>query len=476
MSQLRAVTSSTRQPPYSIEAEQAVLGGLMLDNRLIDEVIEIVDPTDFYRADHQLIFASIRQMLDARKPCDFVTLSEHCKQAGTIGEVGGLAYLGSLANDTPSSANVSAYAKVVRDRSVLRRLVAAGGDIAELGYRPEGREVSDLLDAAQRAVIEIDVSQPQVAESMWDSLPEFYNAMEARRGQQSWGLETGLIALDNKLNGLLPGNLVVISGRPAMGKTALAMNIAAHVSREHQVGFFSMEMQRDELLSRILSAETGIPGVKFRCPDEQSKDEQNLIFGRVAELRRRKMWIDDRGGLSVLQVRSKSRKMHRKSPLSLLVVDYMQLMSGVGDTRNEQINDISRGLKSLGKELGCPVIALSQLNRGCESRDNKRPRLSDLRESGGIEQDADIVIGCYRDEYYHENSPHAGICEAIVLKQRSGSTGTVELAWNADICLFTDYHGPNFEQRAPKPTKKETGFTPGKFGRPAAPSYHEANA
>ena len=452
----------SREAPYSVEAEQNVLGSIFLDNRCLDEVCEVIAEADFYRADHQIMFRGFLALSQGRKPIDLTTAVEYFRQLGQLEEVGGMAYILTLANDTPSYANVMAYAEIVRDRSTLRRLIAAGSEIAELGYRPDGRDAAEIVDAAQRAVMAIgERRESSGPEDIGSILAAEYDAMDARRVSGDVGMQTGLIGLDNATGGMQPGDVWVIAGRPSMGKTALAINIADFVSGSELVQVFSMEMSKAQLGRRILSANARVPGNFLMDPRTMPKDCEDRLPRVIAELRNRSLRIDDRGGLSVMQVRAKARKLTRHKKLGLIVVDYIQLMSGVGGNRNEEVNEITRGLKSLAKEIGCCVIALSQLNRGCESRDNKRPKLSDLRESGGIEQDADVVIGMYRDEYYHPDSPHKGIAEAIILKQRNGATGTVELSWDGPICLFSDYTGPSAKDREPQremAPKKARGF------------------
>lgn len=451
---------NTRQPPYSIEAEQSVLGGLMIDNRCWIDLSDTLTEADFYRADHQLIWRAMAHLLNVGKPCDLTTMVAHLSGSGELQEAGGVAYLGTLANDTPSAANVLAYADVIRERSILRALVGAGGDIAEMGFRPDGREPAELLDLAQAAVMKIGERTQATGPEDLGTLSEiFFQSLEARRETGQVGTSTGFRDLDRQLGGLQPGNLVIIAGRPSMGKTALALNIADWVARDEHVLVFSMEMGRDEITSRIVGFNGRVAGHLLRQPRLMTQDDQDAVIRAVMENKTRQMTIDDRGGLTALQVRAKSRKVARKSKLGLIVIDYIQLMQGVGGNRNEEVNEITRSLKSLAKELECPVIALSQLNRGCEARENKRPRLADLRESGGIEQDADIVIGVYRDEIYYPDSPHKGLAEAIILKQRNGAIGTVVLTWEGPLFLFGNYDGP------PLSNEREPGKQSGGFGR-----------
>lgn len=450
----------TRQAPHDIAAEQSVLGAIFLRNHLLDDVCEILCEQDFYRADHQLLFRTLLDMAAAKEPIDFTTVAAYLRQRGKLEEVGGFAYVGALANDTPSYSNVNAYAQIVRDRSTLRQMIAAGGDIAELGYRPDDRNIAELVDAAQLAAMRLGERMvTSGAEDIASLADAYWHMLEQKKLTGDIGIATGFCELDNRVGGLQPSDLVVIAGRPSMGKTALAINIGDFVSRGRPVLIFSMEMSKQQLTGRLLSAMAKVSGNQLKDPNSLSDDEETKLIEAVKAIKQKKIVIDDRGGLSVLQVRAKARKIARKAPLGLVVVDYIQLMSGVGGNRNEEVNEITRSLKSLAKELGCPIIALSQLNRNCEARDNKRPRLSDLRESGGIEQDADIVLGIYRDEVYDEKSPHAGIAEVILLKQRNGGLGTVELEWHGPFCKFENYSGPGFDERKPAPQEQPTrGF------------------
>lgn len=452
MTQLRPISPAARQVPYSADSERDVLGSLFLNPAAFDDIVELLEVSDFYRADHQILFQELQAMYQARAPIDLSTVVDRLRRSEKLEEVGGFAYVASLANDTPSASNVLVYARQVREYSTLRKLICVGGDMAEMGYRPDGRSVPELVDAAQQAVTAIgEREQTAVAEDIGSLAAAFEETVDRRRISLSTGAATGLVTLDNKLGGMQPGDLIVLAGRPSMGKTALAMNIADHVSATDPVAVFSMEMSREQVTARQASLHSGVPLHLFLNPREMSKAQQDAFTEAVKVLRTRRMVVDDRGALSVLQVRAKARKLARRQRLGLIVVDYIQLMAGTGGNRNEEVNDVTRGLKALGKELNCPVIALSQLNRGCESRDNKRPRLSDLRESGGIEQDADIVIGLYRHEYYHPNETvHAGIAEAVVLKHRNGPTGSLELRWNGEVCQFSDYVGPNFDARQPR--------------------------
>lgn len=432
MAQIRSLNAPQRQTPYSIEAEQSVLGGVLLDNRTWNDIADRLGEADFYRADHQLIWRAASELISSGKPCDFVTLSEHLRAREQLEEAGGLAYLGSLANDTPSAANVSAYADIVRERAVLRSLVAAGGDIAELGFRPEGRETAELIDHAEQKVFAIR-ERGAKARSDYHGMPAvldqvFERIDKARLNPQgATGLPTGFIEFDNKTTGLGAGDLMILAARPSMGKTSLAMNMAEHVAfdRKEAVAMFSMEMSAEQLGFRVLSSRSGIPLHKLRNGDLSDQEMDHLVWA-IGRLREAPLFIDETGGLSPMDLRAKARRLAMRENLKLLVVDYIQLMQvpGMRDNRVQEISEISRQLKGLAKELAIPIIALSQLNRGVEQRDNKRPRMSDLRESGGIEQDADLVVFIYRDWVYNKTSDERE-AEIIIAKQRNGPLATV---------------------------------------------------
>jgi replicative DNA helicase len=433
-----------KAPPYSIEAEQSVLGGLMLDNRAWNELSDRLSAEDFYREDHQLIYRAISELVGTGRPCDFVTLSEHLKARNQLDEAGGLAYLGSLANDTPSAANVLAYADIVRERAVLRGLVAAGGDIAELGFRADGRSYAELLDLAEQKVFALR-SRAEHARSSYHTMPDLMQKLEAKieflRDNPTGlaGLSTGFVDLDAKTTGLHPGDLVILAGRPSMGKTSFALNVAEHVVlyEKKPAAVFSMEMPAEQLALRILSSFARIPMGRLRGGELDDRDWDRLV-SQGGLIREAPLYIDETGALSPLELRARARRIKARHGLGLIVVDYIQLMQvpGTKENRTNEISEISRSLKALAKELEVPVIALSQLNRGVEQRDNKRPRMADLRESGGIEQDADLVVFIYRDEVYNRESPDAGTAEIIIAKQRNGPLGTVKTAFLGEFTRF----------------------------------------
>jgi replicative DNA helicase len=436
--------ASPKLPPYSLEAEMSVLGGLMLDNRALDDLADKLGAEDFYRQDHQLIYTGISELVSSGRPCDFVTLTEHLRSQGRLEEAGGLPYLGNLANETPSAANVLAYAEIVRERAVLRRLIAAGGDIAELGFRPEGRDYHELLDLAEQKVFALR-SGAEHADSTYYDMPQLMKAVEEKieilRANPNGlaGLPTGFADLDKLTTGLHGGDLVIVAGRPSMGKTSFALNIAEHVAlyEKKAAAVFSMEMPAEQLALRVLSSFARIDMARLRGGDLQDRDWDRLV-SQGGLIREAPLYIDETGALSPLDLRARARRMAARHKIALLVVDYIQLMQvpGIKDNRTNEISEISRSLKALAKELDIPIIALSQLNRGVEQRDNKRPRMADLRESGGIEQDADVVMFIYRDEVYNRDSPDAGTAEIIIAKQRNGPLGTVKTAFLGQFTRF----------------------------------------
>ncbi|MCK5769635.1 MAG: replicative DNA helicase [Algiphilus sp.] len=431
-----------KQPPHSIEAEQSVLGGLMLNNNAWLELAGRLAEDDFYREDHRLIFRGIRELLETGKPCDFVTLSEYLRGRGGLDPAGGLSYLGALANDTPSAANVLAYADIVRERAVLRSLIKVGQEIADLGFRPGEQTYSDLMESAEQRVFAIREKGErgnQEFQHVGQALDKVEERLQTLRDNpdQLTGVPTGLSDLDRKIHGLSPGDLLIVAGRPGMGKTSFAMNIAENVAlREgHPVGVFSMEMGADQLAMRVLASYCRMDQSALRS-GQIADHEWDWLAQASRDIREAPLYIDETPALSPLELRARARRMKRRHGLSLLVVDYIQLMQvpGTRENRTNEISQISRNLKALAKELEVPVIALSQLSREVEKRENKRPVMSDLRESGSIEQDADIVIFIYRDAYYRRKEGEmAGDddnrTEIIVAKHRNGPTGTVHVAF-----------------------------------------------
>ena len=438
-------TVAPKQPPHSLEAEQSVLGGLMLDNRAWYDLSDKLAEDDFYTEQHRLIFQAIGGLLTSSRPCDFVTLSEQLRHDGRLEQAGGIAYLGGLAADTPGAANIRAYAEIVRERAILRSLIAAGQDIAGLGFEPDGRAHGTLVDLAEQTVFRIR-ERGERARSNYFEMPPLITQIEEklerlRRDPDSFnGIPTGFVDFDKLTTGLHPSDLVIVAGRPGMGKTSFAMNIAEHVAIENKqpVAVFSMEMSAEQLAMRVLSSFGRIDQQRLRKGELDDTDWSRLASAGGL-LREAPLYIDETGSLSPLDLRARARRLAARHGLKLIVVDYIQLMQvpSSRENRTNEISEISRSLKALAKELSVPVIAISQLSRGVESRDNKRPRMSDLRESGGIEQDADVVAFVYRDEYYSkEQCTEPGVAEIIVAKQRNGPTGTVKTAFLGPYTRF----------------------------------------
>lgn len=441
-------TDSLRIPPHSIQAEQSVLGGLMLSNASWDNVADRVVREDFYRREHQLIFDAIRVLSDQQKPFDVVTLSEELERNGVLDEAGGMSYVGTLASDTPSAANIRAYADIVREHSVKRQLIRVGTDIADSGFETEGRSVSELLDSAESSVFEIAEQQAKGKSGFQDIKNLLTTAMDRietlyHSDEPITGLSTGFSDLDNMTSGLQKSDLIIVAGRPSMGKTTFAMNLAENVAitGKMPVAVFSLEMPGDQLVMRMLSSLGRIDQHRLRT-GKLEDDEWPRLTSAVSILSEAKLHIDDSASLTPTEIRARSRRLMREhGQLGLIVIDYLQLMQapGAGNNRTEEISVISRSLKALAKELNVPVIALSQLNRNLEQRPNKRPVNSDLRESGSIEQDADIIAFVYRDEVYNEESPDKGIAEIIIGKQRNGPIGTCRLTFMGQFTKFENF-------------------------------------
>ena len=435
-------------PPHSVEAEQSMLGGLMLENSAWEQVGDITVEEDFYRKDHRLIFRAIAKLADEGTPFDVVTLSEWLEKHGELTTAGGLSYLATLANNTPSAANIKAYANIVRDRSVLRQLIKVGTDISDSGFQTEGRPTDELLDDAERLVFKIaeqgakgkggfaDITN--VLTNVVDRIGELFEQDEAITG-----LSTGWDDFDAQTSGLQGGDLVIVAGRPSMGKTTFAMNIAEYAAMTcgKPVAVFSMEMPAEQLAMRMLSSLGRINQGKLRS-GKLDDDDWPRLTAAVSLLSDKPLFIDDSAGLSPNEVRSRCRRLAREhGDLGLVVIDYLQLMQvpGLKENRTAEISEISRSLKGLAKELKVPVVALSQLNRSLEQRPNKRPVMSDLRESGAIEQDADVISFIYRDEVYDPESPAKGTAEIIIGKQRNGPIGTIRLTFLGRYTRFENF-------------------------------------
>lgn len=447
-------------PPHSVEAEQSVLGGLLLDNSAFDK-LEFLRENDFYRHDHKQVYRHIVRLIDAGKPADAITVSEALENAGELQEIGGLSYLASLVQNTPTAANIRRYAEIVRERSIMRQLVEIGTKIADSAYNPQGRDAQALLDDAEKMVFEVSESTRRGRDfvGMKDVLTEVISRIQTLYSRDDssdvTGAPTGFIDLDNMTSGLQPGDMVIVAGRPSMGKTAFSMNLVEHVALEAKkpVAVFSMEMGAAQLATRMIGSIGRLDHHVLRTGrlGDEDWDKLNYAMGRLHEA---PVFIDETGGLTSREVRNRARRLDLQCKnqgydgLGLIVIDYLQLMSGsgkMGDNRQSEISEISRAMKGLAKELQVPIVALSQLSRAVEQRPNKRPMMSDLRESGAIEQDADVIMFLYRDEYYNpDKTDNKGMAEVIIAKQRNGPTGTVYLT-------FLGRHS-RFENSAFRPT------------------------
>ncbi|GAB3354892.1 MULTISPECIES: replicative DNA helicase [Giesbergeria] len=439
--------SQLRVPPQSIEAESSVLGGLLLDNNAWDRVGDLLIDSDFYRHDHQLIYASIAKLINGNKPADVITVYEQLQSTGKGEEVGGLAYLNALAQYVPSASNIRRYAEIVRERSILRKLVTASDEIATNAFNPKGRPVEKILDEAEQKIFNIGEEgsrMKQGFQAMEQLVVDLLDRVQemAENPNDITGVPTGFIDLDRMTSGLQAGDMVVLAARPSMGKTAFAVNIAEHVALHENlpVAIFSMEMGAAQLAVRVVGSIAKVDQSRLRT-GKLTSDEWPRLTEAIERLRNVSLHIDETPGLTPSELRANARRLARQcGKLGLIVVDYLQLMSGSagaqGENRATELGEISRGLKMLAKELGCPVIALSQLNRSVETRTDKRPMMSDLRESGAIEQDADIIMFIYRDDYYNKDSKEPNVAEIIIGKQRNGPTGTVKLYFQKSQTRF----------------------------------------
>jgi replicative DNA helicase len=436
-----------RVPPHSVEAEQAVIGGLLLDNRAWETIADKLVEEDFYRHDHRLLFLAIRELESRNEPFDAVTLSQCLERNGELDQAGGLPYLGRLAKDTPSAANILAYANIVREKSVLRQLIAVGTDISSSGYQPEGRESKELLDNAEKRVFHIAEQGSRGASGFQDmkallskTVDKIDHLFNSDGGIT--GVSTGFDKFDEMTTGLQEADLVIVAGRPSMGKTTFAMNIAenAAIADKLPVAVFSMEMPGDSLAMRMISSLGRVDQHHIRTGNLTDEDWAR-ITSAIHILSEAKIFIDDTPALSPHEIRARARRLKRQHGLGLIVIDYLQLMQvhGGSENRATEISEISRSLKAMAKELKVPVIALSQLNRSLEQRPDKRPVMSDLRESGAIEQDADIIVFIYRDEVYNEDSPQKGVAEIIIAKQRNGPIGKSLLTFLGKYTKFENY-------------------------------------
>ena len=434
-------------PPHSIEAERSVLGGILLDKEAWVKAVEHVQQEDFYRKEHRLVFQAIAALDEEGQPFDIVTVAEWLENHQHLDAAGGMAYLAALAENTPAVNNIVAYADIVRKRSILRQLITAANNIGDAIFNPQGKSSEQILDFAEQAVFEI-AEQESRGRRNYRNIKEVLVSVLARVDQlfqmdnPITGVATGFHDLDTKTAGLQPADLIIIAGRPSMGKTSLAINIAEHatIKDELSVAIFSMEMPSEQLGMRMMASLGRIEQHNIRTGNINDDDWPRLTSA-VGILSKTKMFIDDTPALTPSELRARCRRIFREQGLDMVVVDYMQLMqvSGTSENRATELSEISRSLKALAKELNIPVIALSQLNRSLEQRPNKRPVMSDLRESGAIEQDADVILFIYRDEVYEEDSPDKGTAEIIIAKQRNGPIGMVKLAFRGQFTRFENY-------------------------------------
>jgi replicative DNA helicase len=441
-----AIVESPKVPPHSLEAEQSVLGGLMLSATAWDQIADKITETDFYREDHRLIFRAIYDLHNSNRPCDAVTVSEWFESHGKADQVDGGSYISQLANNTPSAANVGAYADIVREKSILRSLIDVGAEITSSAFSSDGRESKTLLEEAERLVFAIADKGARGGSgfvSVQDTLKQAMSKIEELNAFEGdiTGIPTGYLKFDRLTAGLQPSDLIIVAGRPAMGKTTFAMNIAENAAIKHgkTVAVFSMEMASLQLVMRMFSSVGQIDQNRIRTGTLEDMDWPKLTSA-MNLLHKSKIFIDDTPALSPAELRARARRLKREHDIDMIVVDYLQLMS-VPDSRENratEIAEISRSLKTIAKELNIPVVALSQLNRALEQRPNKRPLMADLRESGAIEQDADLIVFIYRDEVYHPETSEKGKAEIIIGKHRNGSTGTVELAFQGPWLRFVN--------------------------------------
>jgi len=450
--------SALKVPPHSIEAEQSILGGLLIDNKAIDRIAGQVSASDFYRNDHRIIFTHISKLIDNNDPADIVTVAESLEQNAELTKVGGVAYLGLVAENTPTASNITGYAKIVRERSIMRNLVEVGSDIVESAFSPQGKDAQQLLDESESKIFQIaDAGTSEklgfidIKELLPKAAQRIDDLYQLDDPNGVTGVPSGYSDLDQKTAGLQPGDLIIIAGRPSMGKTSLALNIAEHVGMEAglPVAIFSMEMGAAQLTMRLLGSVGKLDQHKMRIGQLEDEDWPKLT-NALGVLNEAPIFIDEGSALNSYEVRARARRLHRQQgKLGLIVIDYIQLMSSANEQSTEnratEVSEISRSLKALAKELNVPVVALSQLNRSVESRPDKRPMMSDLRESGAIEQDADVIMFIYRDEVYNPETAEKGVAEILLSKQRNGPTGTVKLTFLGQYTRFENYANPGYD-------------------------------
>lgn len=450
---------SLKLPPHSIEAEQSVIGGLLLENEALDKIADILRAEDFYQFDHKTIFQHIAKLIERNRPADIVTVAESLESTAELSTIGGIAYLASLAQNTPTAANIRPYAEIVRERAIMRKLVTVGSSIAESAYSPNGRDAQQLLDEAEAKIFQIAEGGQRSSQGFQDIkelLPQVAERIDMlfSRDNQSdvTGIPTGFSDLDSMTSGFQGGDLIIVAGRPSMGKTAFSLNIAENVALDTglPVAVFSMEMASTQLAMRMIGSVGRLDQHRMRTGRLEDEDWEKLTTA-LGKLNEAPIFIDEGAGLSSFDVRARARRLHRQcGKLGLIVIDYLQLMSAPagkqGENRATEISEISRSLKALAKELDCPVVAISQLNRSVEQRPDKRPVMSDLRESGAIEQDADLILFIYRDEVYNPDSEDKGTAEIIVGKQRNGPIGRVRLTFIGENTRFENFANAGYIQ------------------------------
>jgi replicative DNA helicase len=443
---------SFKVPPHSLESEQSVIGGLLIENAALDRVADILTASDFYRHDHRLIYQHINQLINSSKPADIITVAESLENTAELSGVGGIAYLGALAQNTPSSANIRRYAEIVRERAVVRQLIEVSSGITDSAFNPQGRDAKNLLDEAELKILKIAESGQRTSQgfsSVQELLPGVINRIDdlfqLDHSNGVTGISTGFLDLDAYTSGFQPGDLIIVAGRPSMGKTAFSINIAENIALESKlpVAIFSMEMGSAQLVTRMIGSVGQLDQHRMRNGTLEDDDWERLTMA-VGKLNDAPIYIDEGAGLNSFELRARARRLQRKTgQLGLIVIDYIQLMAGTSDKANEnratEISEISRSLKSLAKELNVPVVALSQLNRSLEQRPDKRPIMSDLRESGAIEQDADLILFIYRDEVYNKDSDQKGTAEIIISKQRNGPIGSIRLSFLGEHTRFENF-------------------------------------
>ena len=452
-----AQIENLKLPPHSIEAEQSLLGGLLIDNSALDQVGDTISSKDFYRQDHRLIFIHINDLINSDNPADVVTVAESLEKNSELASIGGISYLGSLAENMPSVANIRGYAKIIRDNSILRNLITVGSEIVEGAFLPKGKDAQQLLDEMEAKLFSIAEAQSNRLgyKDFQKVIADVVRNLE-ERGQNPetvTGLSTGFVDLDNLTTGLHGGELVIIAGRPSMGKTALAMNIAEScaVDQNKAVAIFSMEMGSEQIVTRLLGSVAKVDQQKMRT-GKMDDDDWAKIANGLGRLNEAPIFIDEGSALNSYELRARARRLDRsiEGGLGLIVVDYIQLMSPLGGPQGEnratEISEISRSLKSLAKELNIPVVALSQLNRNVDSRPDKIPQMSDLRESGAIEQDADVIMFIYRQVVYSKDPADEGIAEIIVAKQRNGPIADIKLTFVGEHTRFENYANPGYDE------------------------------